>query len=393
MITVTLVALAVLTLVAFVAAPLIFRLYTIEPGRRRRRRPVPPRRHAAHRGSSCSRSSSTARPGWPTRSSTPAAGSSPRRGARSCPTSIIIATLLSLPVARATASWDLADVLDRRPAALDARPRRDRRHRGDGRSSLIPAVRAGRPALHADARSSATRPCAGCCGCRAGRSATSIANQVTVVGRAQPGRPGLRRRPRLLQRVHVLRAAPRPAGGVDRHDVRARRWPAPSTRRDRRAFCDQASLGIRLDRAARRCPAGVLIFVLRRPIVGALLQHGEFTAADADTASRALGGFALGLVGFSRVPVRAARLLRPPGHPHAVRHQRRPERAQHRAGLRPRRRATASSGWPPRSPSPTSCARCGRCRCCRTRCPASRCATSLAQPVADGRRRRRSPAR
>ncbi len=46
-------------------------------------------------------------------------------------------------------------------------------------------------------------------------------------------------------------------------------------------------------------PAGVGIFVLRRPIVGALLQHGEYSASDALVTSRALGGFALGLAGFS----------------------------------------------------------------------------------------------
>ena len=70
------------------------------------------------------------------------------------------------------------------------------------------------------------------------------------------------------------------------------------TRGDRRAFNDQASLGVRLV-ALLTLPAGVLIFVLRRAIVGALLQHGEYTAANADNAARALGGFALGLVGFS----------------------------------------------------------------------------------------------
>ena len=70
------------------------------------------------------------------------------------------------------------------------------------------------------------------------------------------------------------------------------------TRRDRRAFCDQASLGVRLV-ALLTLPAGVLLFVLRRAIVGALLQHGEYTAANADNTARALGGFALGLVGFS----------------------------------------------------------------------------------------------
>ena len=67
---------------------------------------------------------------------------------------------------------------------------------------------------------------------------------------------------------------------------------------DRQAFCDQASLGVRLI-GLLTVPAGVLLFVLRRTIVGALLQHGEYTAANADNAARALGGFALGLVGFS----------------------------------------------------------------------------------------------
>jgi putative peptidoglycan lipid II flippase len=41
------------------------------------------------------------------------------------------------------------------------------------------------------------------------------------------------------------------------------------------------------------------IFVLRQPIIGALLQRGEFTAEDADAAQRALAGLALGLGAFS----------------------------------------------------------------------------------------------
>jgi len=69
-------------------------------------------------------------------------------------------------------------------------------------------------------------------------------------------------------------------------------------RRDRPSFCRQASLGTRLV-AILTLPAGALIFVLRRAIVGAILQHGSYTDAAADNAARALGGFALGLVGFS----------------------------------------------------------------------------------------------
>ena len=70
------------------------------------------------------------------------------------------------------------------------------------------------------------------------------------------------------------------------------------TNRDKGAFIDRASLGIRMV-ALLTIPAGFGLFVLRRPIIGAILQHGNFTASDALATSRVLGGFALGLVGFS----------------------------------------------------------------------------------------------
>ena len=69
-------------------------------------------------------------------------------------------------------------------------------------------------------------------------------------------------------------------------------------RRDRTGFVDQASLGLRMT-ALFTIPAGVAIFVLRQPIIGALLQRGEFSAEDADAAQRALAGLALGLGAFS----------------------------------------------------------------------------------------------
>lgn len=71
-----------------------------------------------------------------------------------------------------------------------------------------------------------------------------------------------------------------------------------AARRDGKAFVDRTSLGIRLV-AMLTMPAGVLLFALRRPIVGALLQRGEYSAADALITSRALAGFALGLCAFS----------------------------------------------------------------------------------------------
>jgi putative peptidoglycan lipid II flippase len=70
------------------------------------------------------------------------------------------------------------------------------------------------------------------------------------------------------------------------------------TARDRAGFLERMSLGTRLV-ALLTLPAGVALFVLRRAIIGAALQHGEFDADAALTTSRALGGLALGLVGFS----------------------------------------------------------------------------------------------
>jgi putative peptidoglycan lipid II flippase len=69
-------------------------------------------------------------------------------------------------------------------------------------------------------------------------------------------------------------------------------------RRDRLAFIDRTSTGIRLI-AMLTFPAAIGMFVLRRPIIGLGLQHGNFDASDALVTSRALAGFALGLAGFS----------------------------------------------------------------------------------------------
>jgi putative peptidoglycan lipid II flippase len=69
-------------------------------------------------------------------------------------------------------------------------------------------------------------------------------------------------------------------------------------RKDRRSFIEQTSLGIRLI-SLLTLPAGFGIFVLRRPIVGALLEYRNFSAAAAANTADALAGFSLGLVGFS----------------------------------------------------------------------------------------------
>ena len=70
------------------------------------------------------------------------------------------------------------------------------------------------------------------------------------------------------------------------------------SRRDKTAFIERTNLGIRLV-GLLTFPAAFAFLVLARPVIGLLLQHGEFDAAAADTTARALAGLALGLVGYS----------------------------------------------------------------------------------------------
>ncbi|MEK7423257.1 MAG: murein biosynthesis integral membrane protein MurJ [Actinomycetota bacterium] len=68
--------------------------------------------------------------------------------------------------------------------------------------------------------------------------------------------------------------------------------------RDREAFISRCSSGVRLV-ALLTFPAAAGLFVLRRPLIGVALDHGQFDSGDAALTSRAMAGFALGLVGFS----------------------------------------------------------------------------------------------
>lgn len=69
------------------------------------------------------------------------------------------------------------------------------------------------------------------------------------------------------------------------------------TRKDRGAFIDQTSLGVRLI-VLLTLPAAAGMFALRGPIIG-LMQRGQFDSLDASNTSRALAGLSIGLVGFS----------------------------------------------------------------------------------------------
>jgi len=69
-------------------------------------------------------------------------------------------------------------------------------------------------------------------------------------------------------------------------------------RKDKASFISTMSLGVRMT-ALLTIPAGVGLFVLRRPLTGLLLENGQYGSDGAFNASRALGGFALGLGAFS----------------------------------------------------------------------------------------------
>jgi len=69
-------------------------------------------------------------------------------------------------------------------------------------------------------------------------------------------------------------------------------------RRDRDAFVERTAFGLRLV-GLLTFPAAFAFLVMSRPIIGALLQHGEFSASATVTTSRALAGLSLGLVGYS----------------------------------------------------------------------------------------------
>jgi putative peptidoglycan lipid II flippase len=67
---------------------------------------------------------------------------------------------------------------------------------------------------------------------------------------------------------------------------------------DEPSFARRMNDGIRFT-AMLTIPAAVGLFVLAKPIVGALLQHGNFDVVATTNTARALSGLALGVAGFS----------------------------------------------------------------------------------------------
>ena len=253
-----------------------------------------------------------------------------------------------------------------RPATTSAapapQPRRHRRHRGDGHRRCCPALR--RAGVHLRFRPSLRHPAVRKLVTLSGWTLGYVlANQVALIvvkNLAKPGSGGQDAYSKaftFFQLPHGLLAVsitttfvPDLARFVARKDKAGASSPAPRSASGWSAFFT--------------FPASIGLLVLAGPIVGAFLQHGQFTRAGRGhhrPGARRLLPRAGRLLGL---PVRAAGLLRPPGHPHAVRHQLRRERAQHRARGRSSSAATGCRACGLPSPSPTSLRRRhGRCRC------------------------------
>jgi putative peptidoglycan lipid II flippase len=292
-ITVTLAALAVLTAIAVALAPLIFGLYTLDPASS-----VDPDQFRRV-GTLLTRvfllqiffygATGLANAILNSRRRFFAAAWSPI-----LPNLIIIVTLLSLPEPGGE-EWTLADVLadDRLRWTL-----------GIGATAgiaamaivLIPAMRrAGlrfRPRF--ELRHPAVRRLVALSGWTFGYV---VANQVTIVVVRNLADPGSGDASAYFD-AFTFFVLPHGLLAVSIATTFVPEMARSVARRDRASFCAQASLGTRLV-VLLTLPAGALVFVLRRAIIGALLQHGEYSTADADNTARALAGFALGLVGFS----------------------------------------------------------------------------------------------
>ena len=265
------------------------------------------------------------------------------------PNVVIIATLLSLPDA-GSADWTLDDVLNddrlRWTLGLGATL---------GIASmaivLVPAMLRRRPPVPAGRRlpPPGGAPAASAVGvdARLRRRQPGGADR-----RAQPRRPGSRRRRPPTRRLHVLRA-PHGLLAVSIATTFEPELARAVARKDKAAFVDQASLGVRLI-ALFTLPAGVGMLRAAPADHRRAAQHGEFDAVDAANTVAGAGRVRPRPGRLLRLPVHAPRLLRPPGHPHAVRDQRRREPAQHRArgpARRALRRARARPRLRPRLPA------------------------------------------
>ena len=162
-----------------------------------------------------------------------------------------------------------------------------------------------------------------------------VANQVAIVVCSNLADPGSGDASAYFDAYIFFVLPARPPGDVDRDDVRARDGAVGRPQGPRTRSSAQTSLGVRLI-ALLTCRRGSVSSSLRRPIVGAFLQHGEFTAAAADNTSPGTRRLRPRPVGFSVYLFALRGFYAHQDTRTPVRHQPLRVRAQHRARVRPR---------------------------------------------------------
>jgi putative peptidoglycan lipid II flippase len=124
-----------------------------------------------------------------------------------------------------------------------------------------------------------------------------VANQVAIVviqNLAQPGSGGVD----AYAKAYIFFVLPHGLLAMSIATTFTPEMASSVRQRNKAAFIDRASIGLRLI-ALLTLPAAAGMFVLRRAIIGVVMQHGNFDQVAALNTSRALGGFAIGLLGFS----------------------------------------------------------------------------------------------
>jgi putative peptidoglycan lipid II flippase len=124
-----------------------------------------------------------------------------------------------------------------------------------------------------------------------------LTNQVALITVRNLARPGSGN-PDAYTKAYTFFQLPHALLAVSIATTFAPELARAAAEHDRESFVGRLSLGIRLI-ALLTLPFGFLMWVTARPMVGALLQYGNFSDAAALNTARALMGFSVGLVGFS----------------------------------------------------------------------------------------------
>ena len=124
-----------------------------------------------------------------------------------------------------------------------------------------------------------------------------VANQVAVIAIQNLAEPGSGN-PDAYSKAYIFFVLPHGLLAMSIVTTFTPELASSVKERARELFVERIGLGLRLI-ALLTIPAAAAMFVLRRPLVGMVLQHGNFSESAALTTSRALAGFAIGLVAFS----------------------------------------------------------------------------------------------